>query len=136
MRYVWDAEDDYALGALRHAAFRAVPPRLQRWDCEAAARVDHFIANSRFVRERIRDYYGRDAEVIHPPIDTHFFTPSTTNEREDFYLAAGALVSYKRFDVVVQAFNASNRRLVVEAMARNSSDFAGWQPATSTYAGG
>jgi glycosyltransferase involved in cell wall biosynthesis len=113
MRYAWDAEDDYALGALRRAAFHAVRPRLQWWDCEAAARVDHFIANSRFVQERIREYYGRGAEVIHPPIDTHFFTPSTQNQREDFYLAAGALVPYKRFDVVVQAFNASHRRLVV-----------------------
>ena len=136
MRYVWDAEDDYALGALRRAAFRVVRPRLQRWDCEAAARVDHFIANSRFVRERIREYYGRSAEVVHPPIDTHYFTPPALNQREDFYLAAGALVSYKRFDIVVQAFNANHRRLVVAGdgpdlqrlrrMATRNIDVRGW----------
>ena len=136
MRYVWDAEDDYAQGALRHAAFRAVRPRLQRWDCEASARVDHFVANSRFVKERIREYYGRTAEVIHPPIDTHFFTPPASNQREDFYLAAGALVSYKRFDVVVQAFNANHRRLILAGdgpelqrlrrMATGNIDVRGW----------
>src|SRR5215510_9210686 len=70
MRYVWDAEDDYGFRPIRRLAMRLSRPRLQRWDCEKANRVDHFIANSRFVRERIRSYYGRDAEVIYPPIAT------------------------------------------------------------------
>jgi glycosyltransferase involved in cell wall biosynthesis len=113
MRYVWDAEDDYSFGALRARVLGAIRPRLQRWDCEAAGRVDQFIANSNFVRERIRTYYGREAEVIHPPIDTHFFTPSANAAREDFYVSAGALVPYKRFDLVVQAFNKLDRRLVI-----------------------
>ena len=113
MRYVWDAEDDYVFGHVRRAVLGTVRSRLRRWDCEAAGRVDHFIANSRFVRERIREYYGRTAEVIHPPIDTHFFTPSISSERENFYLAVGALVPYKRFDLVVQAFRNLNRRLVI-----------------------
>lgn len=136
MRYVWDAEDDYSFGNLKGTVFRAMRRRLQRWDCEAAARVDHFVANSRFVRERIREYYGRDAEVIHPPIDTQFFTPSTDAGRDDFYLAAGALVPYKRFDVVVAAFNKLNRRLIIagsgpelkrlRSIARSNVDVRGW----------
>ena len=116
MRYLWDAEDDYRFGALRRGALNAVRPRLQRWDCEAAGRVDHFIANSRFVRQRIQQYYGRDAEVIHPPVDTHFFTPQASAGRShssEFYLAAGALVPYKRFDLIVEAFNKLGRPLVV-----------------------
>src|SRR5215472_8262291 len=113
MRYVWDAEDDYSFGPIRAAAMRIVRPRLQQWDCKAAGRVHHFIANSGFVRERIHAYYGRDAAVIHPPIDTAFFTPGMDGAREDFYLASGALVPYKRFDLVIQAFNKLGRRLVI-----------------------
>jgi len=116
MRYIWDAEDDYAVGPIRRLGLRAFRPWLQQWDCEAAARVDHFIANSRFVRERIRSYYGRDAEVIPPPVDTNFFTlpaDSDSSAREDFYLAAGALVPYKRFDLIIEAFKRMNRRLVI-----------------------
>lgn len=116
MRYVWDAEDDYAFDAIRRIAMLAVRPRLQRWDCEAAGRVDHFIANSRFVRERIHSYYGRHAEVIHPPVDTNFFTlqpPKAHAQHENFYLAAGALVPYKRFDLIVEAFKRLDRRLII-----------------------
>jgi len=114
LRYVWDAEDDYSFNAIKQLAMTVVRPRLQRWDCEAATRVDHFIANSRFVRERIHSYYGRDAEVIHPPADTTFFTPpGPESARGDFYLAAGALAPYKRFDLIIEAFKKLDRRLVI-----------------------
>jgi len=136
MRYLWDAEDDYHLSPLRRALFGIVRPRLRRWDCEAASRVDSFIANSRFVRARIRAYYGRHAEVIEPPIDTDFFTPASPDRREDFYLAVGALVPYKRFDIVVQAFNTLGRRLVIAGsgpelkrlrnMAGSTVELRGW----------
>lgn len=136
MRYVWDAEDDYAFGPLRGRVLSAFRPRLQQWDCAAASRVHHFVANSRFVRERIAQYYSRDAEVIHPPVDTGFFTPSEDARREDFYLSAGALVPYKRFDLVVEAFNKLGRRLVLAGsgpeltrlrkMARTNIDVRGW----------
>ncbi len=134
MRYVWDAQDDYRFGAVHRIALSAVRPRLRQWDCEAASRVHHFIANSRFVRERIRRFYGRDAAVIHPPVDTEFFTPA--NRASEFYLAAGALVPYKRFDLIVKAFNALDRRLVVAGggpemerlrkLARGNVQVLGW----------
>jgi len=139
MRYVWDAEDDYAFDPIRQLVMRSVRPRLQQWDCEAARNVDHFIANSRFVRERIRAYYGRDAEVIHPPVDTGFFTALDSGRnprRKDFYLAAGALVPYKHFDPIVDAFNRLDRPLVIAGggpefkrlrkMARSNIDVRGW----------
>jgi glycosyltransferase involved in cell wall biosynthesis len=113
MRYIWDAEDDYKFDPIRRFAMRYVRAPLQQWDCEAANRVHHFIANSEFVRERIRHYYGRDAAVIYPPVDTRFFRPSSSTRRGDFYLAAGALVPYKRFDLIVEAFNMMGRRLIV-----------------------
>ena len=136
MRYVWDAEDDYAFGPLKRLVMRSVRPRMQRWDCEASNRVSHFIANSRFVRGRIRAYYGRDAEVIPPPIDTRFFTAPAGDRREDFYVAAGALVPYKRFGLAVYAFNKLGRRLVIagsgpelkklRSMAGSNIDVRGW----------
>jgi glycosyltransferase involved in cell wall biosynthesis len=113
MRYVWDAEDDYQFDPVRGFALRCVRERLQRWDCEAAGRVQHFIANSHFVRERIRSYYGTDAEVIHPPVETDYFQPGHADRKGEFCLAAGALVAYKRFDLIVEAFNRMGRRLIV-----------------------
>src|SRR5262245_25598529 len=88
MRYIWDAEDDYGFSGIQSIAMNAVRQRLRKWDCETAKRVDHFIANSRFVRQRIRSYYHLEAEVIHPPVDTQFFTPATTtpSASKDFYL--------------------------------------------------
>jgi glycosyltransferase involved in cell wall biosynthesis len=113
MRYVWDAEGDYAFKPGQRLAMSAIRPRLRQWDCDKARGVDHFAVNSRFVQQRVRKYYGRDSEVIYPPIDTQFFSPSLSTRDEDFYLAAGALVPYKRLNLIVAAFNKMERRLVV-----------------------
>jgi glycosyltransferase involved in cell wall biosynthesis len=135
MRYVWDAEQDYDLSLVRKAGMAMVRSRLRRWDIESAARVDHFIANSKFVRDRIRKYYQRDADIVHPPIDTTFFKPSGRG-RDDFYLAAGALVPYKRFDLAIKAFNKLGKHLVIAGagpelntlrdMASPNIEFRGW----------
>jgi glycosyltransferase involved in cell wall biosynthesis len=136
MRYIWDGESDYRFDPLRHLAISAIRKRLQHWDRETANNVDHFIANSWFVQHRIGKYYGRSSEVIYPPVDTQFFSPSPLTRREDFYLAAGALVPYKRLDLVVQAFNKLKHRLVVAGsgpqlkalrkMAGTNVEFRGW----------
>ena len=112
MRYVWDAENDYAFNSVRRLAMSLVRKSLQRWDRETAARVDHFIANSEFVSDRIRKYYGRNADIVYPPIDTSFFKPSG-KMRDNFYLAAGAIVPYKRLDVAIEAFNSLGYPLVI-----------------------
>jgi glycosyltransferase involved in cell wall biosynthesis len=113
MRYVWDAEDDYNFDPIRQIAMRMIRSRMQRWDCEASNRVQHFVANSQFVRERIQTYYGRESTVIYPPVDTAFFQPAGDAARDDFYLAVGALVPYKRFDLIIEAFKTLGRRLVM-----------------------
>jgi len=81
------------------------------WDQVSAQRVDHFIANSEFVARRIEKYYGRNAEVIYPPVAVDRFDHSRTSE--DFYLWVGQLVSYKRPDLLIDAFNTLGKRLVV-----------------------
>jgi glycosyltransferase involved in cell wall biosynthesis len=113
MRYLWDAESGYAMRWHQRFALQTIGRRLRQWDRETARRVDHFIANSQFVRGRIRQYYGRESDVIYPPVDTRFYSPSGETPREDFYLAAGAMVSYKRLDVILEAFRKSGRRLLV-----------------------
>jgi glycosyltransferase involved in cell wall biosynthesis len=113
MRYLWDEEAGYAMQWHQRFALNAIRDRLRQWDRETARRVDHFIANSQFVRGRIRQYYGRESDVIYPPVDTRFYSPSGEISREDFYLAAGAMVSYKRFDLILEAFRKNGRRLLV-----------------------
>ncbi|HXF82957.1 MAG TPA: glycosyltransferase [bacterium] len=113
MRYAWDQRDAYlaSFPPALHPAARAALGWLRRWDAATAASVHHFVAISRFVAERIRSFYGRPAAVIYPPVDTDFFTPG--GPPEDFFLMAGRLVPYKRFDLAVEAATRLRRRLVV-----------------------
>jgi glycosyltransferase involved in cell wall biosynthesis len=113
MRYIWDHYHVYRARAGRVA--RLIMPwvahRLRIWDVTTAARVDHFIANSTFITKRIEKFYRRRAEVIFPPVDTGEFAIS--DAVQDHYLLAGEMVSYKRADLAIDAFNASGRKLVV-----------------------
>ncbi|NIV37052.1 MAG: glycosyltransferase, partial [Anaerolineae bacterium] len=89
----------------------AVMHRLRMWDVTTSARVDHFIANSRFVAQRIQRYYRRSATVIHPPVDTGYFTPGEGDG--DYFLVVSRLTAYKRVDLAVEAFNRLSLPLVV-----------------------
>ena len=76
MRYAWDRFDDYfpkdKINPLRYRIISFVVNRLREWDKRTSSRVDLFIADSSFVGNRIRSFYGRPAEVIFPPVDTDF----------------------------------------------------------------
>jgi glycosyltransferase involved in cell wall biosynthesis len=125
MRYAWDQEHAYfprrrgAMARLRSLALS----RLRTWDAASAPRVDLFVANSRFVAERIRRYFGRQAEVLAPPVDTeHFTLPGGAGEAADggegteerpFCLVVSALNPYKRVDLAVGACAAAGVDLVV-----------------------
>jgi glycosyltransferase involved in cell wall biosynthesis len=113
MRYVWDMYHDYAVGAGR--LVRLMMPLLAHylriWDVTSAARVDHFVANSRHVAMRIARYYRRSAQVIPPPVDTSAFAPVVGEG--DYYLVVGELVRYKRADLAVEAFNRLGKPLIV-----------------------
>lgn len=76
---------------------------LRAWDQAAVGRVDRFIANSEHIKKRIKKYYRRDSQVIYPPVKTKKFT--IQNAVGDYFLMVGRLVPYKRFDLVVKAFN-------------------------------
>lgn len=112
MRYAWDfqLERERFPPRVRPAA-RVAAAALRRWDRWSADRVTHFIANSSAVAERIRTHYGRTAEILHPPVDTEYFSPG--GEREDFFLFVGRFVAYKRPDLVVEAFRELPYRVVM-----------------------
>ena len=117
MRYAWDMREEYLQEAgiadgVKGRLARFLLERLRRWDLTNSRRVDHFIANSGFIAERILHSYGREAAVVYPPVDTEYFTPA--GPREDFYLAASRMVPYKRINLIVQAFTRMpDRRLIV-----------------------
>jgi glycosyltransferase involved in cell wall biosynthesis len=112
MRYAWDfqSERERFPAALRPAV-RPVMAWFRAWDRRTARHVDRFLANSTAVADRIRRFYGREADVVFPPVDTEFFTPG--GERGDEFLYVGRLVSYKRVDLVVRAFEGLPQRLLV-----------------------
>jgi len=115
MRYIWNMYHDYRKAAGRLARL-VMPPLvhyLRAWDVTTAMRVDSFVANSATVSARIQRYYGVGSVVIHPPVDTAAFTIAQPSELGDYYLMAGELVSYKRPDLAVRAFNKMQLKLVV-----------------------
>jgi glycosyltransferase involved in cell wall biosynthesis len=123
MRYAWDQEHAYfpdRTGLVARARGLALS-RLRTWDAASAPRVDTFAANSRFVAERIRRYYGRESEVLPPPVDTAFFTPGPMEEggeeggdrSRSYALVVSALAPYKRIDLAVLAAREAGVDLVV-----------------------
>ena len=113
MRYLWDGYSSYLtkMSPLTQPIFGVASHYVRNWDYSAAQRVDHFLANSRYVAGRIRKYYRRESTVIHPPITTeHSFIAS---KPEDYYLAVGRLVPYKRTDILIDACNLLGRKLLV-----------------------
>lgn len=106
-RYLWSEKHAYIAEMKYPRALKNLAPvvlhHLRSWDYLAANRPDHFIANSRLVKERIRKYYSRDAEIIYPPVEVNNF--SIQSNPENYYLAGGRLVPYKKFDLIVRAFN-------------------------------
>ena len=122
MRYLWDLYPQYrrSAGWLSRLAMPIFFPRLRTWDVASAARVDHFIANSNFVRRRIMKVYRRDANVVHPPAPVERFQPSS--DVGAGYLWVGELAPYKRADIAVEAFTRLGLPLTVVgdgAMARS-----------------
>src|SRR6266540_6217359 len=103
MRYIWDRFNDYFPRSrpLMRATVSLFKPGLRRWDVKTAANVTQFVANSNFVRDRIQQFYGRDAQIIHPFVDDVFFSPPLRKEREDFDLIISALAPYKRLDLAL-----------------------------------
>ena len=115
MRYLWDMYDDYyrSSGIAAKTAMAVFKNYLRNYDLKSAECVDRFVANSNFVAARIKRIYGRNSDVVYPPVDTAFYSAAPVQER-GYFLMVGALVSYKRPDLAVDAFaRLQNEKLVV-----------------------
>lgn len=136
MRYAWVFYDEY----FGHNPIKAVIAKpflkaLQTWDRKTSARVDRFVAISKHVQTRIKTFYGRESDIVYPPIDTSRF--SISDKHENFDLIVSALVPYKRIDLAVKAYSRSGTRLKIvgtggeleklRAIAAPNIEFLGWQ---------
>jgi len=138
MRYAWTFYREYFGGSpVKAAVARPLLAALRAWDRRSSPRVDRFAAISNHVRKRIREFYGREADVVHPPVDLEKWTPGGDG-RGGFDLIVSALVPYKRIDLAVRAYNRLATPLKVvgvgsesgrlRAMASPNVEFLGWQP--------
>jgi glycosyltransferase involved in cell wall biosynthesis len=120
MRYAWDPSmlEDEALGPIARRIAPVGTAWLRRVDRKRAAGPDVFVANSRFVAARIKNAYGRESEVIHPPVHIDEML-ATTRDVRDAYLVFGRVVPYKRVGVAVEACERLGRRLLVAGDGRD-----------------
>jgi glycosyltransferase involved in cell wall biosynthesis len=112
-RYAWnDREPTLARrrDPLTRAFLRGAFRRWRRWDWAAAQQTDRYVANSRTTQARIRAYFGREANIVHPPVDTSRFSPGAV---DDHYVMVSELMAHKQIDVAVEAFNRLRLPLVV-----------------------
>ena len=107
MRYAWDNWHKYFEEYKMNRVFKGIAKKrihkIRMWDRISADRVDHFIANSTITQRRINKYYNRTSTVIHPMIETSKY--KIAKENKGYFLAVGRLTPYKKFDLIVEAFN-------------------------------
>ena len=117
MRYAWDLYHQYLNESglktgVSGALAKLILHYIRLWDYQSAQRVDYFVANSRYIARRIRKVYGREADVIYPPVDTGKF--ALCERKENYYLTASRMVPYKKINLIVEAFaTMPDKRLVV-----------------------
>jgi len=123
-RYLWELGDQYSQG-LMGLGLRVCSPALRRLDFRAAQHVTRYIAISTVTQERIRTFYGRDSEIVFPPVRTEYFTPAGPDDLQaedaskfaslpaDFLFYIGALEPYKKADLAVAAAERLKRPLVI-----------------------
>lgn len=136
MRYIWDQTRSY-FGSLTVLLWPLIA-LLRRWDRAGGKRVDALVGISNFIGARIRCFYKRRAEIIYPPVDTSWIVPLKEYRRGVAFLYAGALVPYKRVDLVIEAFNRLGHELWIvgtgpeerklKAMAKSNISFFGHVP--------
>lgn len=157
MRYAWTFHEEYLGRSWKRALAAPVLAALRRWDRRTADQVHRFVAISEHVRARIKTFYGREADVVYPPVNTEFYTPGvgpavagTANARQthagtvasypepgSFDLLVSALVPYKRVDLAVRAYKrlgfplkvvgAGTEREALQKLAGPHIEFRGWE---------
>ncbi|QCT93945.1 glycosyltransferase family 4 protein [Caminibacter mediatlanticus TB-2] len=116
IRYAWDLYFQYLKESnlqkgLKGLIAKYFLHKIRIWDISTINRVDYYIANSKYIAKRIKKIYGKNADVIYPPVDVDKF--ELCEKKEDFYLTASRLVPYKKIDLIVKTFNELDKKLVV-----------------------
>ena len=116
IRYAWDLYHQYLResgldGGLKGMLAKYFLHKIRLWDASTANRVDHYVANSRYIARRIQKTYGKPSDVIYPPVDVDKFT--LREAKEEFYLTASRMVPYKKIDLIVEAFSQTDKKLLV-----------------------
>jgi glycosyltransferase involved in cell wall biosynthesis len=122
MRWCWNYREYVErerLGAFARSVLPFLITGLRIWDQASAMRVDHFIANSPVVAERIRKYYHRDAVIIPPPVEVSRFAFDPSTQPGDYFLIISRLVPYKRIDLAIEACNRLQLPLVIIGAGRD-----------------
>ena len=141
IRYAWDLyfqylKDSNLTSGIKSMIAKYFLHKIRIWDFTTANRVDHFIANSKYIARRIKKVYGKDAEVIYPPVDIDKF--NYTGKKENYYLTVARFVPYKKIDLVVSAFSKMpDKKLIVvgdgpdtnkiKSLAGNNVELVGYQ---------
>ncbi len=116
LRYAWEKDllpfRGRASGVL-HTLAAPIAAGLRAWDYRAAQRPQRMVTLSAFIAEKIQRNYGREADVVYPPVDAEKFFFDPIIRKGDYFLAAGRLMAYKRFDLVIEAFNEVRLPLVI-----------------------
>ncbi len=121
MRFAWDVEDYTKrenMGKLAKVGLPIIMGYVRLWDINSSARPNHYVANSRTIAGRIKEFWGLDSVVINPPVEVSEI-PYRSGPREDFYLTTARLVPYKRIDIAVKAFKELDLPLKVVGTGRD-----------------
>ena len=116
IRYAWDLYHQYLRESRLDRGLKGVLAKyflhkIRLWDASTANRVDHYVANSRYIARRIKKTYGKPSDVIYPPVDVDKFT--LCEAKEEFYLTASRMVPYKKINLIVEAFSQTDKKLLV-----------------------
>ncbi len=109
MKYIWDEYKLYFKGILK--LIYPLIPLMRYLDKKGAQNPNYIISNSHYVKDWVKKTYNRDSHVIYPPVDIHNFTIGT--HQGDYFISVGRLEPYKRFDIIIDAFNKNNKRLII-----------------------
>lgn len=101
LKYIWSEYKLY----FKWTSFFLYPliAIMRKKDIRDAQKPDYIISNSNFVRDWVKQTYNIDSNVIYPPVDLSMF--KLNEQKEDYYIAVGRIEPYKRFDLVIKAFN-------------------------------
>jgi glycosyltransferase involved in cell wall biosynthesis len=144
MRYAWGFYDEYfGQSRLTKMAMHPLLAHLREWDRKVCSRVDRFVTLSRYVQKRIQNYYGREADIVYPPVNIDFFTPDpegimTDTKGQDlgnYDLIVSAFAPYKRIDLALAAYNRSGYSLVIAGTGQDLSSLRSYAGKNITFTG-